>query len=127
MSEPRIKLEDIFTFDLDNLTKEERDLLLLDSEIFEEEVRRRNHNYYMKNQEYYKIKRKEFYDKNPEKIKQYNRDYMKSRPDFYKEHIPCKVCDGFYVRCRLRQHLATKKHIEGLKKIKVKEDAKFIE
>jgi excinuclease UvrABC ATPase subunit len=124
--EPRLKLSDIYTFDTENLSKDEKDLLILESEVFFEEQKRQNHKYYIENKDYFIRKKKEFNEKYPEKVREYQRNYVKTRDDYYKDKNVCNVCGGDYVLARLKKHLGTLKHIKALKNLKVKEPAQFI-
>lgn len=125
--EPRIKWSDVYSFDINNLSKEEHELLVLESEVYQEARKRHNHNYYITHKEYFLKKKIEYYGNNPEKYNEYQRRYRESRPDFFKDKITCDVCQGTYVMCRLKDHLGTAKHIRALKQLKVKEPAKFIQ
>jgi hypothetical protein len=48
--------------------------------------------------------------------------------DRYKEKIKCEICGYEYVKCNRSHHMKSKRHMEGIKDMKIKElmDDKFI-
>jgi len=121
------KYEEVFTFDTDNLTVDERELLLLEAEVFHDKQCERNRIYYAKNKEYYRAKAEAFRKANPEKHAAYRKKYIEDHPEYYKIKVECELCKGMYLRPRLKNHIGTRKHINAIKDLKVKENAHRLE
>lgn len=120
-------MANLYKFDLNNLTKQERDLLLLEAEVFNDNINEYRRNYYAKNRDYLLQKKREYVEKNREQLNQYYKDYRINHPEIYKDKIECKICQKMFAPCRVNQHNSTKHHIMKLKTIKIKEEARRLE
>ena len=62
------------------------------------------------NKEYRQQYKREYIEKNREKINAYNREYRKNNPDIYKKNMWCDCCQCLIKSGGGYQHRRTKKH-----------------
>lgn len=53
--------------------------------------------------------KKDYIEKNRDRINEYNREYRKKHPEIYKKRLYCSCCD-VYIKSNMYQHERTKKH-----------------
>ena len=113
----------LFEFDIDNLTKDERELLILEADCYRDRMLESQRKWKEKNPDYHT----DYYHKNQQKMNEYSNNYKNAHPEIYINKNVCTVCGGSFVIYRKRVHISSKKHINALKNIKIVEESRFVE